>query len=134
MSKKIQSFYVLKFSSNRIRNANYKIDIDKDGHEYYNETYGKWHQKIKQKKIGSMFINDYSECLPSILDVMRPYTINYTQQEAGFMAETKEEILEVEMKGSTYKLINKLKKELVVKSYTIIKLPLPLLNFSSAKS
>jgi hypothetical protein len=45
---------------------------------------------------------------------MEPYTINYTQQEAGFMAETKEEILEVEMKESTYKLINKLKKELVV--------------------
>jgi hypothetical protein len=45
---------------------------------------------------------------------MEPYTINYTQQEAGFMSETKEEILEVEMKESTYKIIKKLKKDLVV--------------------
>jgi len=45
---------------------------------------------------------------------MAPYTINYTQAEAGFQAKTTEEILEVEMKESTYKLISKLKKDLVV--------------------
>jgi hypothetical protein len=69
---------------------------------------------VKQRKINGLFVNDYSNGLDTILKEMEPYTINYTQQEAGFMAETKEEILEVEMKESTYKLINKLKKNLVV--------------------
>ena len=69
---------------------------------------------VKQRKINGLFVNDYSGGLDTILKAMEPYTINYTQQEAGFMSETKEEILEVEMKESTYKLINKLKKQLVV--------------------
>ena len=69
---------------------------------------------VKQRKINGLFVNDYSGGLDTILKAMEPYTINYTQQEAGFMSETKEEILEVEMKESTYKLINKLKKNLVV--------------------
>jgi len=69
---------------------------------------------VKQRKINGLFVNDYSNGLDTILKEMEPYTINYTQQEAGFMAETKEEILEVEMKESTYKLINKLKKQLIV--------------------
>jgi hypothetical protein len=70
--------------------------------------------KIKQRKINGLFVNDYSGGLDTILKEMEPYTINYTQQEAGFMSETKEEILEVEMKESTYKIIKKLKKDLVV--------------------
>jgi hypothetical protein len=70
--------------------------------------------KIKQKKIGSMFINDYSEGLPSILDVMRPYTINYTQADAGFKVVTTENVLQVELKQSTYELIKRLKKDLVI--------------------
>jgi hypothetical protein len=69
---------------------------------------------IKQRKINGLFVNDYSGGLDTILKEMEPYTINYTQQEAGFMAETKEEILEVEMKPSTYAMIKKLKKELVI--------------------
>ena len=68
------------------------------------------HVKIKQKKIGSMFINDYSEGLPSILDAMRPYTINYTQADAGFKVVTTENVLQVELKPSTYELIKRLKK------------------------
>jgi SNF2 family DNA or RNA helicase len=70
--------------------------------------------KIKQRKINGLFVNDYSGGLETILKEMEPYTINYTQQEAGFMAETKEEILEVEMKPMTYAMIKKLKKELVI--------------------
>ncbi len=69
---------------------------------------------VKQRKINGLLINDYSGGLDTILKEMEPYTINYTQQEAGFMAETTEEILEVDMKESTYKLIDKLKKQLVV--------------------
>ena len=69
---------------------------------------------VKQRKINGLFVKDYSGGLDTIIEKMKPYTINYTQAEAGFMAETKEEILEVEMKESTYKLISKLKRDLVV--------------------
>lgn len=69
---------------------------------------------VKQKKINGMFINDYSRGKDSILEKMEPYTISYTQQAAGFNAVTTEEILEVELKESTYKLIDKLKKDLVI--------------------
>ena len=69
---------------------------------------------VKQRKINGLFVKDYSGGLETILKEMEPYTINYTQQEAGFMSETKEEILEVEMKPMTYAMIKKLKKDLVI--------------------
>lgn len=70
--------------------------------------------KITEKKINGLLIRDYSNGLPIIVEEMAPYTINYTQAQAGFQAKTTEEILEVEMKESTYRLISKLKKDLVV--------------------
>jgi hypothetical protein len=45
---------------------------------------------------------------------MEPYTINYTQAEAGFKAETIEEVLEVQMSDRTYSMIKKLKRDLVI--------------------
>jgi hypothetical protein len=45
---------------------------------------------------------------------MNPYTIRFTQKEAGFENDIVEEVLEVEMEKLTYKLISKLKKDLVV--------------------
>jgi hypothetical protein len=69
---------------------------------------------VKQKKINGLLMNDYTRGLDTILTAMEPYTISYTQKEAGFNAETTEEVLEVQMKESTYKLIAKLKKDLVV--------------------
>lgn len=70
--------------------------------------------KVKDKKINGLFIRDYSEGLESIIKAMEPYTINYTQAEAGFKAETTEEVLEVEMSEMTYNLIKKLKRDLLV--------------------
>jgi hypothetical protein len=69
---------------------------------------------VKHKKINGLMMNDYSNGLESIVNQMKPYTINYTQKEAGFNAETIEEILEVELKESTYKLIKRLKRDLVI--------------------
>lgn len=69
---------------------------------------------VKQKKINGMFINDYSRGNEIILHAMRPYTINYTQKEAGFKVETREHVIEVEMDDVTYKLIDRLKKDLVI--------------------
>ena len=70
--------------------------------------------KLKEKKINGLFIKDYSGGLETIVEAMKPYTLNYTQKEAGFNAETTEEVLEVTLKPSTYKLIEKLKKDLVI--------------------
>jgi hypothetical protein len=70
--------------------------------------------KIKTKMINGLVIKDYSNGLDTIVSEMEPFTINYTQQEAGFMSETTEEIFEVELKESTYKLISKLSRDLVL--------------------
>lgn len=69
---------------------------------------------VKQRKINSMMINDYSRGLETIVDKMNPYTIRFTQKEAGFENDIVEEVLEVEMEKLTYRLISKLKKDLVV--------------------
>lgn len=69
---------------------------------------------VKQKKINGLMMNDYSHGRDSIIETMKPYTINYTQAEAGFKAETIENVLEVRMKDSTYAIINKLKRDLVI--------------------
>jgi hypothetical protein len=72
------------------------------------------HVKLKDRKINGLMIKDYSHGLETILEAMKPYMLNYTQKEAGFSSETTEEILEVELKQSTYNLIDKLKSNLVV--------------------
>lgn len=70
--------------------------------------------KVKTKMINGLIIKDYSEGLDTIVEAMAPFTINYTQQEAGFLTETTEEIFEVELKESTYDLIKRLKRDLIV--------------------
>jgi len=70
--------------------------------------------KVREKRINGLVIKDYSKGSESIIEAMKPYTINYTQAEAGFITTTTEEILEVEMRQSTYSLANRLKKQLVV--------------------
>lgn len=69
---------------------------------------------VKNKIINGLSMNDYSDGMHTIAEEMNPFTINYTQEEAGFLAKTTEEVFEVEMKQSTYKLINKLKRDLII--------------------
>tara|TARA_R100000951_G_scaffold67648_1_gene57112 strand:+ start:6149 stop:7387 length:1239 start_codon:yes stop_codon:yes gene_type:complete len=69
---------------------------------------------VRQRKINSMMINDYSRGLETIIDKMNLYTIRFTQKEAGFENDIIEEVLEVDMSELTYKLTSKLKKDLVV--------------------
>ena len=76
--------------------------------------FSKQYVNVKQRKINSLYINDYSDGLQSIIDQMKPHTISYTQKEAGFKVNTKEHILEVEMSPMTYQLTSKLKKHLVI--------------------
>lgn len=70
--------------------------------------------KVKTKMINGLIIKDYSEGLDTIVEAMSPFTINYTQQEAGFVTETTEEVFEVELKESTYDLIKRLKRDLII--------------------
>lgn len=69
---------------------------------------------VTSKMINGLVMKDYSKGLDKIIQAMEPFTINYTQEEAGFVAKTTEEIFEVELKESTYKLIKKLSRDLVV--------------------
>mgnify|MGYP003624713936 FL=1 len=69
---------------------------------------------IKQKKINSFLINDYSAGLDTIISEMEPHTLTYTQKEAGFKVKTTEHVVEVEMDPLTYRLANRLKKHLVI--------------------
>ena len=57
---------------------------------------------------------DYSEGTIGIIQAMKPFTISYTQKQAGYKVETKETILTVPMSKQTYKLCKTLKKELVI--------------------
>jgi hypothetical protein len=69
---------------------------------------------VKQKVIGGRRMNDYSDGSDRIIEAMTPYTISYSQAEAGFVVDTKEHFLSVEMSDTTYAIASKLKKDLVV--------------------
>jgi hypothetical protein len=62
-----------------------------------------------------MNIRDYSGGTRAILEKMKPFTISYTQKEAGFKVETTEKILTVEMQEKTYEWIKKLQKDKVLR-------------------
>ena len=69
---------------------------------------------VKQRKINSFHINDYSSGKKEILDVMKPYMIAYSQKEAGFVVKTDEEVLYVVASEVTSGLIRKIKRDLVI--------------------
>jgi hypothetical protein len=69
----------------------------------------------KPKYLGTHTGTDYSDASRDIiLKEMKPYTINYTQREAGFKSTIDEEILTVKMKPSTYELCSRLKRDRVI--------------------
>ena len=68
----------------------------------------------KTKRIGGFIVNDYSTGKQSILDEMKPYSISYTQKEAGFKSKINEEVLYVNPPAMITSLCSKLKKDLVV--------------------
>jgi len=69
---------------------------------------------VIQKKINGFNIKDYSNGLRSIIDAVKPYTIAYTQREAGFESSIEEEVLTVPLNETTYELCARLKKDLVI--------------------
>ena len=72
------------------------------------------HVNVTSRKINGFDLKDYSGGKKQILDLMKPYTISYTQAEAGFESKIEEEILTVRMKPITYALCSRLKKDQVI--------------------
>lgn len=69
----------------------------------------------KTKYLGTLTVNDYSCAKQEQIDkFIKPITLTYTQKEAGFTTSVNENIIYVEMKESTYNLINALKKNKVI--------------------
>jgi hypothetical protein len=69
---------------------------------------------VTQKKINGFNINDYSDGRPEIIEAMDPYTISYTQSQAGFESTIEEEVLYVDMQENTYAMCKNLKRNLVI--------------------
>lgn len=78
---------------------------------------------VKQVWTSGMPKNDYSGAKKDKIDeVVKPFMISYTQQEAGFESKVEEEILYVDMSSRTAGIIDTLKKDFIVngKDETII--------------
>lgn len=72
---------------------------------------------VKQKHLGYAKINDYSDAdIKHINRRIQNYLLTFTQEQAGFTSSVSEMVLEVEMKPITYQIIERLKKDLVVKN------------------
>jgi hypothetical protein len=72
---------------------------------------------IKQRKIGYAVIKDYSTANEQLIRrATQHYIITFTQSQAGFTTSVKEMVLECEMLPITKIIIDKLKKDLVVKN------------------
>jgi Holliday junction resolvase-like predicted endonuclease len=91
-------------------------------HHPFNDfkNFYKWaneYVNITQKRLGYATVNDYSDAKKKdFWHLCRYYILTYTQAEAGFTSNVNEMILEVEMQPIIYKIIDKLKKDLVVTS------------------
>lgn len=72
---------------------------------------------VKEKRLGYAIIKDYSQAKEQLIRRMtQHYIITFTQSQAGFTTSVNEMILECEMQPITNLIINKLKKNLVVKN------------------
>lgn len=94
--------------------------IPKNPFSKYKNFYGfaRDYVNISTMRINGYEIKDYGGGVKHILDLMAPYTISYTQREAGFVVETTENVLEVELKTETYDIIKRLRKTSVVEGKT----------------
>ena len=70
---------------------------------------------IVQKNLGYAKVNDYSNARKKdFWHRIRYYILSFTQEQAGFTTSVNEMVLECEMKPTTYEIIRKLHKDLVV--------------------
>ena len=82
------------------------------------ETFYKWassYVNVTEKRVSYGTFNDYSDAnIEMINNKIKDYLITFTQKEAGFETEVKENIMYCDMKPITYQLIDKLSKDLVI--------------------
>lgn len=72
---------------------------------------------IKIKHLGYAKVNDYTDARKKdFWHLIRYYILTFTQVEAGFETQVNENILYCDMDGITYKIIDKLKTDLVVQN------------------
>lgn len=72
---------------------------------------------VKEKRLGYAVIKDYSQAKEQLIKrKVQNYILTFTQAQAGFTTSVNEMILECEMQPITNLIINKLKKNLVVKN------------------
>jgi len=72
---------------------------------------------IKVKHLGHGKVNDYTDARKKdFWHLIRYYILTFTQVEAGFSTQVNENILYCDMDAITYKVIDKLKKDLVVQN------------------
>lgn len=69
---------------------------------------------VKTQVVNSLPIKFYNKGLPSILTAMQPYTISFSQRDAGFKSDLREHILRVPMEARTYELCKRLRKDRVI--------------------
>jgi hypothetical protein len=80
----------------------------------------KWHNdfgtiKIKYTSYGTS--NDYSVVsYEKVIKYIDPIMLTYTQKEAGFVSEINEHFMTVEMKPSTYSIIDRLTNDLIIEA------------------
>lgn len=76
--------------------------------------FAKDYVNVKQRKINSFMVNDYSGGYQSIIDAVKDNTISYSQKEAGFVNEINERVMEVDLDETTYQLCKRLKNDKVI--------------------
>ena len=72
---------------------------------------------VKVKHLGHGKVNDYTDARKKdFWHLIRYYILTFTQVEAGFSTQVNENVLYCDMDAITYKVIDKLKKDLVVQN------------------
>lgn len=69
---------------------------------------------VTSRMVNSIMLKFYNKGLPSILEAMKPYTISFSQKEAGFKSQLNEQILRVPMEPRTYAMCSELRKHRVI--------------------
>lgn len=72
---------------------------------------------VKDRHLGYAVVKDYSNGIKELINpIIEPYILTYTQEQAGFTTEVKENVLKVKMNDITYQVADKLKKDLFIVS------------------
>jgi superfamily II DNA or RNA helicase len=72
---------------------------------------------VKVKHLGFTKVNDYSDAdIKHIERRIKYFILTFTQEQSGFKSEISEMVIDVEMKPITYQIIERLRKDLVVKN------------------